>query len=273
MIARTSVDMRWVLSCRSAASERAVSEAETQATAIGSAGPACCGHLVDPRLVEARRGERLGVAPRVRHAVALEQLAHRVLGVGGGERVDRGRRGRRAVQRVALQGDEPLGVLARDARLDEAAHDAAEHVQRVAQRPAVRSAAAAGLLSSCARPADIWPSAASFSRCISAPSIRAMTGRKTCITRSKAGGLSNSRRLNVRSGWRRRAPAPSARGGRSATGCPRGRASRRSRSARPACCRAPRGRPAARRCPGSLQQQLERARARSSTRSTYSPGA
>jgi len=62
---------------------------------------------------------------------------------------------------------------------------------------ALRLAAAAGLLSSCARPADIWPSAAIFSRCSVAPSIRAMTGRKTRITRRNASGVWNSSWRNV----------------------------------------------------------------------------
>jgi hypothetical protein len=57
-------------------------------------------------------------------------------------------------------------------------------------------AADAGLLSSCARPADIRPSAASFSRCSVAPSIRASTGRNTRMTRVNATGVSNSSRRN-----------------------------------------------------------------------------
>ena len=55
-------------------------------------------------------------------------------------------------------------------------------------------AAATGLLSSCARPADIRPSAASFSRCCSAAPSRSITGRNARITFRKATGVSNSRR-------------------------------------------------------------------------------
>ena len=61
---------------------------------------------------------------------------------------------------------------------------------------AVRLAAAAGLLSSCARPADIWPSAASFSRWSWLASSRAITGPKTRITFWNAGGVANSRSRN-----------------------------------------------------------------------------
>jgi hypothetical protein len=88
---------------------------------------------LEPLLVEARGGERLGQLPRAAHAVPLEQLAHRVLRVGHGERVRRLRR-RAAAHRVALQVHEPLGVLTRDARLDELPDRPAEHLERLAER-------------------------------------------------------------------------------------------------------------------------------------------
>ena len=55
-----------------------------------------------------------------------------------------------------------------------------------------RFAAAAGLLSSCASPADIWPSAASFSRWDSIAEKRLSTGRNVRMTRWKATGVANS---------------------------------------------------------------------------------
>ena len=61
----------------------------------------------------------------------------------------------------------------------------------------VRFAAATGLLSSCARPADMRPRAASFSRWCSAPSIREITGPNTLSTRSNTAGVAHSSVRNV----------------------------------------------------------------------------
>ena len=99
---------------------------------MSHAGPAAACDALEPGLVEPGRGERLGDLPRLGHAERLEALEQLVLGVGGVERVERGLRGRRG-ERLALQRDERLGVLALDARLDEAAHRRADDVERVGQ--------------------------------------------------------------------------------------------------------------------------------------------
>ena len=73
------------------------------------------GHLGQPGLVDAGDRQRLGQAPGLGDPEVLEALEHRVLGVGGVEALElRALLG--AHERLALQGDEPLGVVALDAR-------------------------------------------------------------------------------------------------------------------------------------------------------------
>ena len=63
-----------------------MSVAATHFSAFGVAGPRERRDLREPRVVDARRGERLGDLPRLRHAEVLERVLQRVLGVGGVER-------------------------------------------------------------------------------------------------------------------------------------------------------------------------------------------
>ena len=116
-----------------AARPRAVSDAATQRSAAPVAGP---GELARPAsshaVVDAGGRQRLGQPPRLGDAEVLEALEHLVLGVGGVER----RRARPllgARERLALQRDEPLGVVALDAGLDERAERRADHVERLGQ--------------------------------------------------------------------------------------------------------------------------------------------
>ena len=107
--------MREAESSRSAARPRAVSDAATQRSAAPVAGPANSLHLRQPGVVHAGRRERLGQAPGLGDPEVLEALEHRVLGVGGVEAASSVVRLAR-IERLALQGDEPLGAVALDAR-------------------------------------------------------------------------------------------------------------------------------------------------------------
>ena len=88
------------------------------------------GDAAQPVLVDAGGGQRLGEPPRLRHAERLEALEQRILGVGGIERVQRGA-ARRALDRLRVQRDEPGGILALDAGLDEASQRRADDVDRL----------------------------------------------------------------------------------------------------------------------------------------------
>ncbi len=74
---------------------------------------------------------------------------------------------------------------------------------------AARRAAAAGLFSSCARPAAIVPSAARRSRFCSRPVIRLITGAICCITRRCTAGCTSARRRKSSDGISARTHADS----------------------------------------------------------------
>ena len=124
--------MRSVASRRSSASERAPSDAATQRTAAGSAGPAwratASSHSASSPA--AASGSASSQAPVTPCASSNSPIASSASATASASppAADPLRR-----HRVALQVHEPLGVLARDAGLDEVADRPAEHVERVAQ--------------------------------------------------------------------------------------------------------------------------------------------
>ena len=97
------------------------------------------GDAVEPRLVDAGGGERLGEAPRLGDAEVLEAVEDLVLGVGGVERADRARARRRArpPARAARRASPPGALDARTRRSgDRPAHDLErlDHLRRGALR-------------------------------------------------------------------------------------------------------------------------------------------
>ena len=208
------------------------------------------GDAVEPRLVDARRGERLGEAPRLGDAEVLEAVEDVVLGVGGVERrrapSARSRRARRASSWSATS----FAASPRSTP-DSTKRPIVPFTTSSASIicAAARCAAAAGLLSSCARPADSWPSAASRSRFCSMrgdPAHHrrdlahdALDGRSGARTR--AAGSRRPRSARARSGLgphadaeRRRRSGRRSHPSRSAGGGGR-RARRRSPSTRSVC--------------------------------------
>ena len=154
--------MRAVDSCSSAARSPAVSEAATQVSAAGVADPASC-HLGEPRLVDPGGRERLGQPPGLLHPERFQAPDELLFGIGHLERVggpcDRARRARRRARgRLAR----PAGACSRSTPDSTKAPTVEPSTSRVSASSALaRWAAAAGLFSSWARPADIVPSAAS----------------------------------------------------------------------------------------------------------------
>ena len=95
------------------------------------AGPAERGDALEPRLVDAGRGQRLGEPPRLGDAERLEALEQLVLGIGGVERVERGA-ARGPLDRLARAARRALAAsLALDPGLDEAAERRADDVERL----------------------------------------------------------------------------------------------------------------------------------------------
>ena len=112
--------MRSVESAARCASARAVSDAATQrsASSVAGAGDArtrSSHSSSSPAARAARRSATASATPR-----SSSRVEHRVLGVGGVERVER-RALRGALERLALEREQLLGVLALDAGLDERA--------------------------------------------------------------------------------------------------------------------------------------------------------
>ena len=126
--------MRSVDSRRSSASERALSDVATQRTAIGSRRarrPPPRGRAT-PRPARRRRAARRAChASGTACASSQSPIASSASAASSPSRaVARPR----ALQRLALEADEDLGVLALDARVDERRHRAVERVERVGER-------------------------------------------------------------------------------------------------------------------------------------------
>ena len=200
------------------------------------------GDAVEPGLVQPGRRERLGELPRVGDVVRLQPLADRVLRVGRRQPFARPAPSEARSSASRLSRTNCSASMRSMPASTNAAIEPSSTSSASASAAALRFAADAGLLSSCASPADICPSAASFSRCNVAPSIRARTGRNTRMTR-----LNAVRRLEQEAP--ERLAARSARRGcalpRAASPAPRRRrspGSRRPRSARRGGSPAARGR-------------------------------
>ena len=157
--------MRCVDSCSSPARLRAVSDAATQRDGRIGGRPGERGDAVEPGVVQAGGRQRLGEPPRVRDAQVLEAVEQLVLGVGGGERVER--RARRAARSTASRCSATSCSASSRSMPDSTKRPSVELSTSSASaslRGARGAAAAAGLLSSCASPAAIVPSEASRSR-------------------------------------------------------------------------------------------------------------
>ena len=208
--------------------ERArVERARHPAHGVGRAAPAAArrARRATPRRGRRRRAARRASrrparrAPRASSPIASSASAASSASRGGG--------GPRALERLALERDELLGVARARRRRRRTRPIAPSSMSSASpSAAAVRRAAAAGLLSSCARPADIWPSAASFSRCSAARlDARRRPARTTRIDPLERGPASRPAARRKRSardraprGWARRRGSRRARRRRSARG-------------------------------------------------------
>ena len=233
--------MRSVEYFSSQARPRAVSEAATQRTAASVAGPARPRDRAEPRASTPARRERLGEPPRSATPSASRRSSissSASAASSASSAVQRG--GPRRAPRAA--GHELLGLLALDAGLDERRRASRPRTSIAStSSPAARRAAAAGLLSSWARPAAIVPSAARRSRFCSIAVTRVMTGAIWRMMRRWTGRSSSasSRKRSVGTSATRQAVSARM---RTPSGPRSARRSRRSRSARPGGRSAPRGR-------------------------------
>ena len=159
-------------------------------------GPGERRDALEPVLVDAGHGQRLGEPPGLGHAERLEPLA-----------AARPRRRRRRARRARCA--RPPARCASACRATSLAASSRSMPDSTKRRsvapttstasticPAARPAAAAGLLSSCASPAAIVPSEVSRSRLCSIAVTRLMTGATCCITRRCTAGCESASRRN-----------------------------------------------------------------------------